>query len=1467
MKILGLDLGTNSIGWAIRETSAEDRETYYQKFKPAAPNYDPSNEIVDYGVVIFEKGVGEGKSGEFSLAAERRKNRSKRRLYNAKRYRKWALLKILIENQMCPLTQEELKLWSVGKWVQENGKWKNKGREYPVSVNFKRWLAMDFDKIGLPEEENEKLKPEFKNPYELRKFLLETPAENTTKRKFQIGRALYHLAQRRGFKTSRKSGKSNYAQNQEIETRKQQDPNYRITFYALEKINSGNRFRASGVIQRKYYEEEFRAICEKQGISDTLTNQLFDAVYYVRPLRSQKNLVGKCTLEKNKTRIPISHPLYEEFRALQFINNIKWKEKNSQNKFEPIPIAVKKKIFEEIFFKKATKGKNKGKIRDDDFKFKEISDAFSENGKYEFNYKDNTNVSACPVIAGLMNTFSEEWKDKDVFISDENKFGINWNNLKLEYSIQYVGKNGKGLKRKGKNFIEKNIGEKRILNYENIWHLLFDYKQTKDNEDGLKQFCKNVLNWNDEKINQFTNIEISQGYGSLSRKAISKIIPYLQEGYIYTDAVLFANLEKVLGEKVFKDNKDKIKKRISETIKEIDQQKEKLNIVNALIQQYLSDENMPLNRPKGVDEMLKKLAEQETERKITAHLGIKKWTNLSENEKNEYKNFVLEKYLRFLNGEQSSEEKASALNGKSPTLDYYKLPRLDEAIKKLLKEEFNATDKGLKYLYHPSDIEVYSKSKTEKEAVDPITGEVIKVPQLESPIPPSKAWKNPMAMRTMHELRHLLNYLLRTHKIDAKTKIAIEIARELNDANKRWAYETYQRNREEENKEFAKAIYGIVKEKYPNINENDTENINKVRLWWEQIPNGDKIYEEIKKLKEDVDKYRLWKEQKAKCIYTGKTISLTDLFDGTKIQFAHTLPRSKSFDNSLANLTVAYAYFNTNIQKEKLPTQLENYEKDWTDPVSGETYTAIKPRLEDWKRRRDDLEKRIEDNKKETKKANSKGDIERKNFLIKQRHLLTFEYEYWKKKIDAFEQKEVPEKWKNSQLVDTQIITKYTRAYLKSLFNKVEVQKASVVNDFKKIYQIKGDEQKDRSRHSHHATDAAVLTLIPGSSKREEILKKYYQSLDEKQQGKSSEIYHTKPYPTFHIEHILNIDKSVIINHIDRDKTFVQTKKKIHKGKQTLIIQGDTVRGKLHAETYLGVIKLPDRDENGNLKIENGKILIKKDRNGQEVKWIVKRELISGLKKEDFDDPQPGKEYIVDETLRKHIKKQIDNGIPLEQVTDFQGKKIRHIRCKNFVQKAIELKEHILPSKQNHKKFVLVQNEENYLYLLYEGNIEKKKTNVLKREAQIISLFQTAKLKKEYGSIKNAINQKYATYNELPLKAVLKVGQKVIFYSENKEEVKNLSKEDLQNRLFRVYKFNEVGSPYIYLQNCIEARSEQELAQIPKSDKLGKPIDGYTEFNSSLYQHRLKLKADKLNCLFENKDFSILPDGEIKWKF
>src|SRR5690606_33162746 len=63
-----------------------------------------------------------------------------------------------------------------------------------------------------------------------------------------------------------------------------------------------------------------------------------------------------------------------------------------------------------------------------------------------------------------------------------------------------------------------------------------------------------------------------------------------------------------------------------------------------------------------------------------------------------------------------------------------------------------------------------------------------------------------------------------------------------------------------------------------------------------------------------IDKYRLWKEQGYQCLYTGKYIKLTDLFNENVIDFEHTLPRSKSFDNSLANLTVCYHDYNRTVK-------------------------------------------------------------------------------------------------------------------------------------------------------------------------------------------------------------------------------------------------------------------------------------------------------------------------------------------------------------------------------------------------------------------------------------------------------------------------------------------------------------------------------------------------------------------------
>ena len=88
---------------------------------------------------------------------------------------------------------------------------------------------MDFERIGQNISEDIKLKPAFSNTYLLRCSLLEKYDENDKLRLYKIGRAIYHLVQRRGFKTSRKSGKSSFAKNEELEKLKQENPDTNCT--------------------------------------------------------------------------------------------------------------------------------------------------------------------------------------------------------------------------------------------------------------------------------------------------------------------------------------------------------------------------------------------------------------------------------------------------------------------------------------------------------------------------------------------------------------------------------------------------------------------------------------------------------------------------------------------------------------------------------------------------------------------------------------------------------------------------------------------------------------------------------------------------------------------------------------------------------------------------------------------------------------------------------------------------------------------------------------------------------------------------------------------------------------------------------------------------------------------------------------------------------------------------------------
>jgi len=1349
-KVLGIDLGTNSIGWTIREVNSTD------------------NQITEKGVLTFEKGVGEDQGKEAPLVQKRTESRSKRRNYQAKKYRKWELLETLIlnEQKLCPLPIEELNRWrKYEKGIE---------RIYPQSKSFIDWLRLDFNGDG---------KSDYKNPYELRREASEKKLDDA----HAIGRVFYHMIQRRGFR-----GRDEEESKTILEGSKEKET---VGANEIQKIREEEKTTLGGalyLVQQKYnkrirnrynlrtdIEEELKTICKVQGIDENsdMFHKLHKSIIWQRPLKTQKGNVGRCTLEPSKPRCPLSHPLYEEYRMWSFINNIRVSSKIETDRKEmPLNDEQKTIVLQKVFF-----GKKKNK---EDFEFTEIMKSLDKKGDtLEFNYKPYTTVSGCPVTFSL----------KDIFECELSE-------IKIAHKPN-----------------EKRKSKKDYYDYDDLWHALFTF----DSKEKLETFAKEKLNFDDEKAKSFSKIRIPKGYASLSLNVINKILPYLHKGFIYSEAVYLANIPKVFDRKLSDQEVTRIAEGIRKQMKLHKRIREELSIINSLIGDYL---NQPSEEQAGryPNYILIKKDKELVEQKIVQRLGNKRWDELDSERRSEIKQFVEKKYQEFLQTPRNTEIK----------ILYHKLPRLDDLIKDYLKNEWDIEETNLKYLYHPSETELYPPAK-----------ETDGKKYLGDPVPISRGFKNPMALKTLHHLKHLINYLIKEDKIDDETRAVVEIARELNDANKRKAIERWQREREKQNQEFTKAINEFA----------EHENLT--------IETTDEI----------IDKYRLWMEQEKQCIYTGKIISLTELFDGTKFDFEHTIPADISFDNELKNLTVADSVYNRQVKQKQIPTELPNYKNDVE--IDGVLYSAIKPRLNLMEGKVDHYKKQVEFWKKESKKASTK---DRKDYCIQQKHYNQFELDYWFKKLGTFTMKEYKPQWRNSQLRDTQIITKYALHYLKTVFDRVEVQKGTITAEFRKIFNV--GFEKERSKHTHHAIDAAVLTLIPPPTIRDRLLKEHFAAME------NNIHFHTKPndWNNFNPSTILNIETDTLINYIAQDRTLVPTKKNLRKrgriqyvkeklengkwqykidenGKRIpLIAQGDSIRGQLHKETFYGAIK-----ENSN----------------EDIIYVV-RKPINGFKSEkefeDIVDP------VVKDILSKTVAERIKNGKSFKEAitepiwmvdssgnfkkTDKHGNPllpIRHVRCKaragrGYFTKALPLKEHIFKSEQEHKQWYYVQNEINYLLLLYENQTDEK----ISRTYQIINLLELVKMQIKnsnelfeipaYQTLEKGKGKKRNLYQ---LKYILKVGQRVLLWKENSDELRDLEKKELLKRLYKIYKFNEISvTAYIYLKHHNEARQETDMP------------DGDKNFDLEKYQPVITLTPDKLNCLFEGIDFEITIDGEIRIK-
>lgn len=456
-RILGIDTGTNSLGWAVVD-------------RLPLGGY----ELIDKGVQIFQEGVNIEKGTiESSRAAERTSHRSLRKQYWRRKVRKIRLLTVLSNAGLCPpLSVEELRAWRAeGKYPLEN-------------EAFMRWQRTDEDK-GI-------------NPYAARVKCVEQVLDMDNRSdRYLLGRALYHITQRRGFLSNRKDqagddDKAAGAVKDGIKdlTQKMQDAgcDY-LCQYFYQLYQRGERIRNNYTDRKEHYEKEFDAICKKQNIDEHLCRELHKVIFEQRPLKSQRHGVAKCPFEPAKRCAPVSHPLFEEFRMWSFVRNIKM-QTPSDNEPRMLTEGEVNTILH-LWYRKS-----KGT-----FKFEDIAKALAGKGKYcyyksaedkpyRFNYYMDTTIAGCPITAQLREIFAED------ILADREQI-------------------------------------------DTIWHALDFF----DDDIKLQEWAITHYNLTEEQAEKFVKIRLPQGYASLSLKAMENIVPIMRDhGMIYSEATLIAKL-------------------------------------------------------------------------------------------------------------------------------------------------------------------------------------------------------------------------------------------------------------------------------------------------------------------------------------------------------------------------------------------------------------------------------------------------------------------------------------------------------------------------------------------------------------------------------------------------------------------------------------------------------------------------------------------------------------------------------------------------------------------------------------------------------------------------------------------------------------------------------------------------------------------------------------------------------------
>jgi CRISPR-associated endonuclease Csn1 len=420
---LGLDIGSNSIGWALLDLGEKPR-------------------IVDMGVRVFPEGVDRDTKGlEKSKNATRREARGARRTHQRRNLRKGQLLSTL----------------------QVSG--------------------------FLPKDDSELRSLFHTNPYQLRKKGLDEKLEP-----YEFGRVLYHLSQRRGFKSNRKSGKGKedgviIKGANALQTEMDSKGCHTIGEYFAGLNADEQRIRGRYTF-RSMYEQEFSLLWTKQTeyYPDVLTVELQkkirdEIIFFQRPLKWDPETIGHCELEPGEKRCPRGDWYARRFRLLQDVNNLI--VQNPDGSEDKLSGDQRKILLDELAQKeKLTFDKIRQKL------------GLMETQKFNAEYKIGRSGKTVESLKG--DNFSWSMRSKNIFGPKK------WDAIDEQ--------------------------EKMKLNK---WLVEFE-------EDQLREKLRSEYGFNDEQIKALLKIVLPQGYMSFSRKAIIKLLEFMDQGAITSEAIAVA---------------------------------------------------------------------------------------------------------------------------------------------------------------------------------------------------------------------------------------------------------------------------------------------------------------------------------------------------------------------------------------------------------------------------------------------------------------------------------------------------------------------------------------------------------------------------------------------------------------------------------------------------------------------------------------------------------------------------------------------------------------------------------------------------------------------------------------------------------------------------------------------------------------------------------------------------------------